>query len=648
MILSGGKGAQTLIGSADNDVIYGFGPADASPTAGRIVATRVASGLAAPTFAGAAPGDANALYVTEKGGSIIRIDLSTGTRSIFLEIDNSEINTVLERGLLSVAFDPNYAANGRFFVFVNNSTGDIEVREYHRSGSNPFAADPASAQILITIPHSTFANHNGGQLVFGPDGYLYISVGDGGSGDDPDNNAQNKDSLLGKILRIDTSGDDFPGDPGKNYAILADNPFVGTAGADEIWAYGLRNPWRITFDSANGDLWIGDVGQSAIEEIDVIRAGTGGGQNFGWRILEGSRQNFPGDTTGFTPPIHEYDHSIGQTVIGGYVYRGPGPGLVGDYIFADFVSNRIFALLPDAGQVLDITSRIVSATGPLENLTSFGIDANGHLYAVGIGGDVFRLTAGAAADDGNDFVNAGSGNDAVFGGPGEDTLIGGLGNDMLNGGLGRDTIIGGHGHDIFIVDDPSDVVIEAAGQGLDTIRTSVAHTLPGTVETMVLLGSGHLNAAGNVFSNTLLGNGGKNILSGLGGNDALNGMGNADKLIGGPGRDVMTGGGNRDVFDFNSIGETGKTLPTRDVIRDFSHAQGDDIDLSTIDAMTGVGNQKFAFIGQSAFSGAKGELRYKFAGAATLVEGDVNGDKQADFRIELTGHKLLVQGDFIL
>ncbi len=677
MILSGGKGAQTLIGGAGSDVLYGFGPADAIPNSGQITATRIATGLAAPTFAGSAPGDANALYVTEKDEArITRVDLATGAKSTFLDIDNSEIIGNSERGLLSVAFDPSYATNGRFFVFLNNSTGDIEVREYQRSGTSPLVADPASARVLITIPHSTFPNHNGGQLVFGLDGYLYISVGDGGSADDPDNNAQNKDSLLGKILRIDVNGDDFPADSNRNYAIPFDNPFVGATGADEVWAYGLRNPWRITFDSANGDLWIGDVGQNVIEEIDVIRAGTGGGQNFGWRILEGTRQNFPGDTTGFTPPVYQYDHSIGQSITGGYVYRGPGPGLIGDYIFADFVSNRIFALFPGAGalEVVDITSRIVSATGSLENLSSFGIDASGRLYAVGIGGDIFLLSPAAAADDGNDILNGGSGDDVLFGGPGDDNLNGSLGNDTLNGGLGRDRMIGGPGNDIYIVDNPSDLVIEAAGQGIDTIRTSVAHVLPATVENMVLLGSANLNATGGVLPNTLSGNAGKNTLSGVEGNDTLNGASNDDRLIGGVGRDVLIGGAGNDVliggfgrdvmtgglgaddFDFNAPGETGKTLLTLDKIKDFQHLV-DDIDLSTIDANgVAAGNAAFKFqaLKGAAFTGVKGQLHWLQINAAgtandrTIVEGDINGDKHADFQIELTGLKTLTAGDFIL
>jgi glucose/arabinose dehydrogenase len=470
MILSGGKGAQTIAGGLEDDVIYGFGPADASSPSGEITATPIATGLALPTFAGFAPGDPDALYVTEKDeGRITRVDLSTGTTSTFLDIDNSDFGAGGERGLLSVAFHPDYAANGRFFVFVNNPAGDIEVREYHRSGTSPPAADPSSKSVVISIPHPDFSNHNGGQLTFGPDGDLYISVGDGGSANDPANNAQNTDVLLGKILRIDVDGDDFPGDAGKNYAVPIDNPFVGQSGADEIWAYGLRNPWRFSFDSATGHLWIGDVGQNAVEEIDVIPAGSGGGQNFGWRILEGTRQNFSGATDGFTAPVYEYTHEIGQSITGGYVYHGAGPGLTDDYIFADFVSNRIFALLPGGGapEVIDITDRIASTTGPIENIASFGIDSSGELYAISILGDVLRLSPTEAADDGKDILSGGGGNDAVFGGVGDDTLNGGSGNDTLDGGVGNDRLAGGSGNDRLKGQAGSDTLV--GGSGRDTL-----------------------------------------------------------------------------------------------------------------------------------------------------------------------------------
>ena len=382
MILNGGRGAQVLTGSAGNDIINGFGAGDDTAT-GAITATRVATGLALSTFAGHAPGDASALYITEKNsGRIVHLDLDTGATSTFLDIPANDMNGLGEGGLLSFAFHPDYAINGKVYVYVANAAGDIEIRSYQRSESDPSTADVSTKQVLMTIVHTTHQNHYGGQLQFGPDGYLYISTGDGGSANDPAQNAQNIDVLLGKILRIDVDSDGFPDDPARNYSIPASNPFAGaTAGADEIFSYGLRNPWRMSFDSATGDLWIGDVGQGQREEIDRIAAGSPGGQNFGWRILEGTRQNFPGDTTGMVPPVFEYNHTVGRSITGGYVYHGPSAGLGGSYVFADFATNRIFALLPNTGasgtgpqQVLDITSRF-TGDGPITSISSFGVDA---------------------------------------------------------------------------------------------------------------------------------------------------------------------------------------------------------------------------------------------------------------------------------
>jgi Ca2+-binding RTX toxin-like protein len=238
----------------------------------------------------------------------------------------------------------------------------------------------------------------------------------------------------------------------------------------------------------------------------------------------------------------------------------------------------------------------------------------------------------------------------LFGLGDDDTLIGFEGADVLDGGLGRDVLIGGLANDIYVIDSAGDQVFEGAGQGTDLIKSFISKSLVAHVENLTLLGAGNVNGTGNAAPNVITGNAGRNTLTGLGSNDTLAGGGGVDTLIGGLGRDVMTGGGARDIFDFNAVGETGKTLPTRDVIKDFSHAQGDDIDLSTIDAKVGVlGNQAFSFVGQGAFKGVKGQLHYKFEGPAkTIVEGDINGDRKADFQIELTGHKLLVAGDFIL
>ena len=247
---------------------------------------------------------------------------------------SGQISTDGERGLLGLAFDPDYASNGFFYVDLINPAGDAEIRRYHVS-ANPNVADAASVTPVITIDQTTATNHKAGWLGFGPDGYLYNANGDGGS---TPNAAQDVDSLLGKILRIDVHADAFPGDPARNYAIPADNPFVGAAGADEIFALGLRNPWRPSFDRGLGDFYIADVGKTQWEEIDIGQKGA----NYGWPAFEGPAVFQGGPVTGGTavPPIYFYDHSVGQSITGGYVYRGEAEALQGQYFFADFVAGQ--------------------------------------------------------------------------------------------------------------------------------------------------------------------------------------------------------------------------------------------------------------------------------------------------------------------
>ncbi len=311
---------------------------------------RVASGLRRPVFGTAAPGDPNRLYIvdarspglTPANTANIRIlDLTTNSLlpTPFLSIPN--VSTGSEQGLLGLAFHPDYASNGRFFVNYTDAVGTTIVQEYNRSTASPSVADPASARPILSIAQP-FNNHNGGWMDFGPDNHLYIATGDGGSGNDPFNNAQTiTGSLLGKMLRINVNADDFLADPNRNYAIPANNPFVGRTGDDEIWSYGLRNPWRPSFDRLTGDLYIADVGQGAREEISVQPAGSSGGENYGWDVREGMVGN---PVAGAIDPIFEYPRTVGQSITGGYVYRGPIPELQGHYFFADFVSNRIMSL----------------------------------------------------------------------------------------------------------------------------------------------------------------------------------------------------------------------------------------------------------------------------------------------------------------
>jgi glucose/arabinose dehydrogenase len=287
-----------------------------------------------------------------------------------------------ERGLLGIAFHPSYATNGLFFVYyTRQSDGAIQIARYHVS-TNANVADAASALVLLTIPHSSFANHNGGQLAFGPDGYLYIGTGDGGSGGDPFENGQNINALLAKLLRIDV-------DNGSPYAIPASNPFATAApgaGAHEVWAYGLRNPWRFSFDSGTGDLYIGDVGQDLWEEIDYQPAGTAGGRNYGWDCREGAHNysdpngdmNANCGSVTSVDPVLEYDHSFGCAVIGGPVFRNlAGHLLTGNYLYGDFCSGRIWHAVHGTGNSFTSTQL---AGIPAFGITSFGQSEKHRVY----------------------------------------------------------------------------------------------------------------------------------------------------------------------------------------------------------------------------------------------------------------------------
>ena len=291
----------------------------------------VASGLDQPLFLTTAPGDASRLFVVEQTGRIRVVRDGTLLDAPFVDLSD-RISCCGERGLLGLAFHPDYARSGRFFVDYTNADGDTEVVELAR-GASADVASPAVVRRFFTVDQP-FANHNGGMLAFGPDGYLYVGLGDGGAAGDPQNNAQNPNVKLGKILRIDV--DAYPAPPPGNAA----------DGDPDVLHRGLRNPWRFAFDRATGDLFIGDVGQNRFEEIDVAQAGSGG-LNFGWRVMEASQCYQPPDAcdrSGLVLPVVEYDHDAGCSVTGGYVYRGAAlPGLVGRYLYADYCSNRVFS-----------------------------------------------------------------------------------------------------------------------------------------------------------------------------------------------------------------------------------------------------------------------------------------------------------------
>ena len=391
----GNDGGNALQGSGGGDLIYGFDPNGPQSSVASISAVRVASGLSQPLFAIAPDGVDRRLFLVEKTGAIRILDLLTGEvlATPFLDL-TTESDDAGEGGVLGLAFDPDFADNGRFYVSLTNNSGDSEIRRYN-VGDDPNLADAGSGSIVIGIAQPDGAtNHKGGWIGFGPDGFLYAAYGDGGGGGDPFGNGQNIDTLLAAMLRLDVDGDAFPSDPSRNYAVPPDNPFVGIAGADEIWAFGLRNPWRPSFDRALGDFFIADVGQGEWEEINLGQRGA----NYGWNIFEGPEQRRDAIPAGDSAvaPVHFYDHSIGQSITGGYVYRGPSEGLQGQYFFADFSTGVIFTLRLVNG-VWTATNRtgiVVTADGEeINNPTSFGEDALGNLYIVDIDGEIFRVEA---------------------------------------------------------------------------------------------------------------------------------------------------------------------------------------------------------------------------------------------------------------
>lgn len=354
---------------------------DGPPAPVQLALEEVATGLQQPVYL-TSPADDGRLFVVEQSGRIRIVANGQLLPQPFLDI-SSRVSSGGERGLLGLAFHPSYAGNGFFYVNYTDNSGDTRVERYTRSG-NPDIADPTSGSPVIAIDQP-FGNHNGGQLLFGPDGMLYILLGDGGSGGDPQNNAQRLGTLLGKVLRIDVTS----ADP---YAIPPDNPFAGQAGArPEIWAYGLRNPWRTAFDRGSNLFFIADVGQNREEEINAVDR-TVGGLNYGWRIMEGSScyNASSCDQAGLTLPIHTYATSGGNcAVTGGYVYRGSSiPEVAGHYFFTDHCRGGLRSLRVVNGAAQELREWDVGSTG---NVSSFGEDAGGELYVVGHGGTVWRI-----------------------------------------------------------------------------------------------------------------------------------------------------------------------------------------------------------------------------------------------------------------
>lgn len=357
----------------------------------------VASGFELPVHVTHAGDGSGRVFVVEQRGRIRIVRDGNVDASPFLDI-SARVGCCGERGLLSVAFPPGYASKGYFYVDYTDLAGTTVVARYHLS-ADPDVANPASEQVLLTVAQP-FANHNGGQLAFGSDGFLYISLGDGGSGGDPGNRAQNPGTLLGKILRLDVESGASP------YGVPADNPFVGQVGwLPEIWALGLRNPWRMAFDRLTGDLYIGDVGQGVWEEVDFQPAASAGGENYGWRIMEGTHCFNPStncNMTGLVTPVTEYDHGLGCSVTGGTVYRGSHQQrLAGIYFYSDFCSGVIWGLQRNGP---DWVSKPLLDT-PF-GVSSFGEDEAGEVYLLHYAGFLYRLRHSLApADFNNDSVS---------------------------------------------------------------------------------------------------------------------------------------------------------------------------------------------------------------------------------------------------
>ena len=402
---------RTLLAAATAAALA-FAPVASSPPAGAaspltpandsgVVATAAAftltltpfkNGFANPVFLTSAHDGTGRLFVVEKGGTI-KVILPDGTVLPTPLLDLSgRVSTSSEQGLLGLAFHPNFRTNGKFYVDFTNLAGDTVINEYRLSPPTSNRVTLGGRRILTIA--QPYANHNGGDIAFGPDGFLYIGMGDGGSGGDPGNRAQSLNTLLGKILRINVNGHTAT----RGYLIPSSNPYVGRAGRDEIWSYGLRNPWRFSIDSATGALWIGDVGQNRYEEVDrslkgINRVG-GRGVNYGWRVLEGRHCFIPAtgcSRVGKTMPVVEYGHDGANcAVTGGYVYRGNAyPLLRGQYVYGDFCSGRIWTISAGASSVVRPTLRLDTSLA----ISSFGLNGGGELFVLSLGGDIYRVGA---------------------------------------------------------------------------------------------------------------------------------------------------------------------------------------------------------------------------------------------------------------
>lgn len=356
---------------------------DSAPDGSQYQLMDVASDIQRPVLAIGAGDGSGRLFIVSQAGRIFVWADGAMLPTPFLDVTGLVSTDANERGLLGLAFHPQYKDNGTFFINYTDKGGDTTVAKYQVSASDPNVADAGSGEVILHI-EQPYANHNGGNVAFGPDGYLYIGMGDGGSQGDPHGNGQNPKALLGKILRIDV-------DNGTPYGIPADNPYVtNSALAQEVWAMGVRNPWRFTFDRATGDLYIGDVGQNEFEEVDFQAADSTGGENYGWNLMEGEHHYEGNATSDLILPFFEYSHGEGCSVSGGYVYRGSEmPELQGYYFFGDYCFGTIWASYRDEAGAWH-TDPFMDAH---VSISSFGQDENGELYVIDHGGSVLKLVA---------------------------------------------------------------------------------------------------------------------------------------------------------------------------------------------------------------------------------------------------------------
>ncbi|QRM30659.1 PQQ-dependent sugar dehydrogenase [Microvirga sp. VF16] len=557
-IIYGTSGSDDLRSRATNqdDTIYGY-----DPNVPEIVGTRIAAGLTQPLFVTGAPDNSGRLFIVGKQGTVQIVGADGMIAATpFLDV-RDQVSTAGEVGLLGFTFHPDFANNGKVYVFLSlkgENTSDprhneSQIREYTVDPSSPNVLDPDNYKVILETTEYTegSGNHRAGWIGFSPtDGYLYAAMGDG----DQNWNAQNPTSLLGKILRLDVNGPDaFPDDAKKNYAIPANNPTVfdnadDLAQPSEVYAIGFRNPWRASF-GPDGRLFVGDVGADTAEEINLVVAGA----NYGW----GRQNNHPGDpddgptpenNDGYTDAIHSYfhDEGIGSSVTGGYVYNGPIAALQGKYVFGDFGSGRIWTLeQTGSGWVkTDITAMIRPSGGTIGGIASFGTDRNGKLYVVDIGGEVFRLDAGGGGSDlgdtldgagGSDTIYGGDGNDIINGGTDDDHLYGNADDDDLYGDAGADTLNGGAGDDIYHVDS-ADTIVEAADNGHDIVQALASFTLQAdqaveVLQVQVEESEDALDLTGNEFAQEIYGNAGANRLDGRGGADRMEGFDGDDTYV---------------------------------------------------------------------------------------------------------------------